>query len=622
MPDYWTENTIGDDGQTLLSDVVIDGVTYTAGQKVQATFTVQFQDSTGQTYTAVALQIGENENDDLLYTGYGRSTPIVGYSFVGAAPPVGEELSLVGQPGFAADNAVAYSDLWGGFPPPPPPPANYTATVAGSNGANFTLDLTDVTPDQAKQQVVDNILTTQFQTGTEFVENAPFFIGRYDPEAGAVVDNGDGTYSVTVTQRMDRIYHNAGGVQSITETKTFTFSLDEPNAASAPDFASATVAGEDLTFDLNGAAFADDELTFLAAYDWSPDVTVLPDLGDLGEQEFGPLHRSLVAEFGQTRGDEIYAKVVGMQQVVVPPSANYSDRRDLGLALYQFGRVNGSYSPARAASVMPAIFAALRGDVAGSGRQLSEIDGVIDGETADQINTDARSERVGVFFQAVLNMFDGTVPNWTARDTFTFMQDFYGMTDFAPSDANWQSFFDANISADGQLAETLDLSMFEGVDATLFETVLLDGAGLFYTLQQNQQNTDPARAGSIFLAASPQLSETLFVGALRTDILQTGSSDFLTDRTGDPIQDTQWQDFTTTGLYDQDSIVNGNVDGDALANHALVKAILWTGREVMAELQARGLWEGPDPAALDSATIATDFPVYKALLHKFCEGFI
>ena len=74
-----------------------------------------------------------------------------------------------------------------------------------------------------------------------------FFEIRQDAVVRSIVDNGDGTYTVTVTQQFVRIHH-AGGEQSYTNTDTYTVRLDEQQPPGAVTYdVTATGSGFEAT---------------------------------------------------------------------------------------------------------------------------------------------------------------------------------------------------------------------------------------------------------------------------------------------------------------------------------------------------------------------------------------
>ncbi|MDJ0631392.1 MAG: hypothetical protein QNJ44_24280 [Rhodobacter sp.] len=110
---------------------------------------------------------------------------------------------------------------------------SYTATVTDESGATILTLETDPAPAyDAAQQVARQIVATRYQPEGTIAANDQFIEYRRDAEVQSVTDNGDGTYTVTVTQQFGREYRNAGGAQSYSTTDTYTVTLE--GGADAP----------------------------------------------------------------------------------------------------------------------------------------------------------------------------------------------------------------------------------------------------------------------------------------------------------------------------------------------------------------------------------------------------
>ncbi|MES2886859.1 MAG: hypothetical protein V4739_02505 [Pseudomonadota bacterium] len=259
--------------------------------------------------------------------------------------------------------------------------------------------------------------------------------------------------------------------------------------------------------------------------------------------------------------------------------------------------------------------AAVRQAIETARRRLTSVDGVVDGQTTEDREADASAERVALIWQALMGELQGLPPKLSAADAMACVTGVYWGADAVFTEATWAAFFDANLDANGKLAATLDVSMFKGVDASTVRRSLRDASGLFYASQQSHLRAAGGNTAfepdALTLADDPMAAQGAFVRALRNDLLQTGTSDYLTQRvdTGDAqadaITNSHSQDFSVAGIS-RDAIVNGHVTEADLVNHAAVKALLFTGNEVMAELTAQGLWDGPTLAQLDSQALATD----------------
>lgn len=262
-------------------------------------------------------------------------------------------------------------------------------------------------------------------------------------------------------------------------------------------------------------------------------------------------------------------------------------------------------------------------------------DGLISGDTATERWEDMRVERVSLFWGGLLQMYGADLPNWTPQEVLAFVLSTYqgeaGSGLGAIDDATWQAFFDENFDVDGNFTGKLDasgnatgdvdLSMFEGSDAGDVKSAFEDASLLFFSLQQHDQQpsqTDQNHRGSetrdlsraLFVPESVAEADALFATALRGEALGTGMSSFVF--AGDT-----WQDFFVTGLSDLDSIINGHFSEEDLNNHALTKATLWVGTDIIAEYEGSDneqwneYWTGPSAEGLDSPTLADDYKVYE-----------
>ena len=255
--------------------------------------------------------------------------------------------------------------------------------------------------------------------------------------------------------------------------------------------------------------------------------------------------------------------------------------------------------------------------VVAAGRIIGEAraaitNGIVEGGASAEIEADARLERVALMRDSLLRTL-GVPPRWTAEQAFQAALQFHGL-DTKVDSATWEAFFAANFDAEGHFKGSLDLGMFTGPDADKVKLAFKDAAYLFHAQQQDlAKGVLAGNPGPIDAPESPEAAFKLFAGALRTDIQQAGTSDFLTERTGDPVEDTKWQEFLLTGLTDLHRIKRGLVLPQDLANHALVQASMWVGREVIEEMRADPNinWQGPSAADLDRRDLPEKFPVYK-----------
>jgi hypothetical protein len=246
---------------------------------------------------------------------------------------------------------------------------------------------------------------------------------------------------------------------------------------------------------------------------------------------------------------------------------------------------------------------------ASHGRNLREVDGQVTGATEEEREFDASTERVAVLWQGLMSITGGDLPEMSAKDVFSYVAGVYLGPDGQFTQEQMATFLDANIDSSGNLKSTLDLSMFEGVDPAKLQNVFTDGAQLFYSVQANR--IDPNVGGrditdtegpALIFAPTEGVAEAAFGKALQAEVLQNGTTE--------AASSTTWQDVLASGITSQDSVLNGHFTEDDLKNDSLVKAILWVGADVIAELEGQGLWTGPSAADLDQATLAEDHPLY------------
>jgi flagellar motility protein MotE (MotC chaperone) len=238
-------------------------------------------------------------------------------------------------------------------------------------------------------------------------------------------------------------------------------------------------------------------------------------------------------------------------------------------------------------------------------RHLVEVDGTVEGTTEGEVAFDASSERVAVLWQALLDIGGGKPPNMTAEEVFAYLSGLYLGPDVKITDEQLATFFEKNLNADGTLKVKLDLSMFEGIDKVALTNLFTDGAQLFHALQQSYAATDPDQKTRLLFSATPGSAQQTFFNALQADIFET--------RTTSAADDTQWQDFLASGVTSSHDVATGHYTEEDLANDSLVKALLWVGTDVIDELEAKGLWNGPSAAELDSPDVAEKYPVYDVI---------
>ncbi|WP_296428467.1 hypothetical protein [Yoonia sp.] len=489
---------------------------------------------------------------------------------------------MVGQPGFAADNAVAYSDLWGGFPPPPVETPqtqdfNYSAVVDWPEGEPTVINGFDFTQETAVDAVVAQIMPQLWQMTGRPTSQRPTV---------NVVDNGDGTYTVNLRVRSG--YHLDRG-----HTASVTFSLAEQP--------SAVTTSANVTYDAWDQLAVDYKDPVTGAWVAFGSHAGSGQSGESASLQGSPANVEIRVRNLST------GQVIGMDSGQAIRTVNQDGTVTVGFE----DRANGDGD-------FNDVVITMRGDVAGSGRVLHKVDGEVTGDTPEAISTSAGVERIAILHQAMVNDFGDEAPNFSAQDVLTYVQSVYDIPADAIGEAEWPAFFDANIDADGNLATDLDVSMFTGVDSTAMERVITDGAGLFYSIQQQQVRQDAGittySATALTLADDPAASQRTFVRALNNDMFQSGTSDYLTNRadTGDAAADaltnSRSQDFSVVGIS-HESIINGGIDEGDLANHAGVKALVSTGNELITEMEAMGEdspWDGPTLEQLDSDAILTD----------------
>jgi len=361
--------------------------------------------------------------------------------------------------------------------------------------------------------------------------------------------------------------------------------------------------GREVEVDFGGAQFSVDELAALQSFDWAGAG------GGSGTQFAANLREGL--------GEELAGKVMGIK--VVEDGA-VGD----GVLGEIFAQHSSGYSPHGYVGLDGAGIGADVNAVAGAapapeGRRLREVDGKVTGATAEEQAFDAGSERVAVLWQGMTSAAGGEVPKVTAEDVFAYTSGVYLGADAQVTDAQMAAFFEKNLDADGKLSATLDVSMFEGVDPATMQNVIKDAAQLFSSVQANAaeqpeggRDVTDAEGPALIFAPSEQAAETAFVTALETEVMQTGTTSIAAD--------TQWQDALASGVTSPDSVTNGLFTEQDLTNDSLVKALLWVGADVMAELDGKGLWTGPSAADLDSASLVEDHPLYDVVYTRDGES--
>lgn len=187
-----------------------------------------------------------------------------------------------------------------------PEPVSYTANVT-RNGQTTPLELPVAIEDETDQQVAERVRT-------EISRN---LLGEEEwSTLEGWTKNSDSNYSIELG-----IHSDAGGGPIHWGNRTYGVEIT-PNypPLDTTGLTTVSVGGEELAFDLNGAEFTPEEATFLANYDWRSTVTVLPDLGDLGEEPFALVRTALITEFGAEQGEAAYQKLMAVEQVFQDPS--------------------------------------------------------------------------------------------------------------------------------------------------------------------------------------------------------------------------------------------------------------------------------------------------------------
>ncbi len=92
-------------GQTKTDGTDYDGVSYAAGLRVEAEYSVVFEDSAGNEYTFVAVNINETGSP---FPSYGTVEGLAFVGGVGGFPPIGEDLTYVSH---QEGPSIAYSSL-------------------------------------------------------------------------------------------------------------------------------------------------------------------------------------------------------------------------------------------------------------------------------------------------------------------------------------------------------------------------------------------------------------------------------------------------------------------------------------------------------------------------------
>ena len=541
------------DGREI--EVVLNGLTLTADE----TIALQNFDWVGagggsgrQFIDKLREGLGDELTDKLLSIDVIKDGAVTeGGLFAALLPDHSTGLSPYGWLGI--DGAGIGADIFAILGVPPVSAEGYVANVSGPQGS-FQIDVGDAQdPEAAARQIEDYVLNS--------IEAADPTQRVKGPRSKPVVDNQDGTYSVEIS-----VTTEAG----ITSNANYTFEFEGVQHESY----TASVTSS------TGAAF---------------------EVG-IGNASLPATHDAVA--------DEIRANAPGIGLDPI------TGDRNGGLYLEApIQNADGSYDvTARrtvqdgetgAVSVETTTYNYTLTDPSQDGRRLRQVDGEVTGSTEEEVAFDASSERVAVLWQGLVSIAGGEVPNMSPNEVFSYAAGVYLGADVQFTDEQMASFFEKNLDANGNLSTTLDLSMFEGVDPTLLQQVFTDGAQLFHSIQANS----PASAGtdgpSLIFAPTQQGAEETFANALRTDILHTGTTA--------AASDTQWQDFLASGIYSKDSVLNGDFTPEDLSNDSLVKALLWVGSDVIGELQAKGLWDGPSAAELDSPTLVDDHPIYDVI---------
>lgn len=242
------------------------------------------------------------------------------------------------------------------------------------------------------------------------------------------------------------------------------------------------------------------------------------------------------------------------------------------------------------------------------GRNLQVVNGEIDGDTAGARAEDASLERSGEAWAQVVDQL-GEVPDWTDAEWFTVLLGFYsGESGSDLTRLDWKEFFEVNVNEAGELATgPLSGQVVETFGSDVVRTAWQDAPLLSYSAKAHKlpavENAGtPVPATAFIVPPSDEARNTARSGSatsIQEELLRTGMTTFSADDDN--------REFFLTGLSGED-ITNGLLSEDGLANHALVGAIMWVGRDAIDTGMSaeKGWWEGPSVAQLDDASIVAE----------------
>lgn len=447
----------------------------------------------------------------------------------------------------------------------PAPDVSLVANVTGPDGEIFV-----VTPVGANEQQLEE--STRTQIGQQALADAMDEDNAADPSvpgSATVISSNVDAESGTVSVTYDIVYQKID-LETVRETRTYTYDLEEVSTQNY----TATITSPDG----GNTELAVSESTIANAQD-----AVVTEI--IALQPAAGIDPASGATYGEVTASEPEKNEDGSYTVTTSRTVQDAETGDT--------------------TVKESTFTYTLSEPSADGRRLREVDGVVSGTTAEEVAFDASSERVAVLWQGLVSVSGGQAPNMSPAEVFAYVAGVYLGSDAQFTNEQMAAFFAKNLDANGNLAETLDLSMFEGHDPATLNQVFQDGAQLFHSLQANAAGGAGADGPSLIFAPTEYGAKEAFVNALQTDLLQTGTTQ--------AASTTEWQDSLISGISSESSVLNGDFTEGDRSNDALVKAIAWVGADVIPDLQKQGLWTGPSAAELDSATLAEDHPIYDVI---------
>lgn len=233
-----------------------------------------------------------------------------------------------------------------------------------------------------------------------------------------------------------------------------------------------------------------------------------------------------------------------------------------------------------------------------------------------KVKADSDSDRVQLIWEALLNAKHGETPVMSALQLFIFVLKTVSLVSIKKDGQiifknhkgpygrdvieEIGNFITVNVNPEGICKnEILDFSMFPPGVKRAFE----EGARLFHKINSADKKKT-YQSNKIKISEKIQI----FCRAISQD------SGLFAPSSG-PTQ--QNQPFEVLGLMEAALMGVGTGDtGDItaadLANNALVQGIYWVGRDMIHELQEKGIWGGPSIEALASENLAEDYKLFKA----------